>query len=126
MKFVPQVMEIHIPVARGRIQPTPGAEGRAQPSCPSRARSCVQSAASALPTTQTRTERSLDPLRRQPAVLPKKLRPELTELFKLQKGTKVFPSLKRVHSLSDSEFYSDARERVHMLLRQGKGRKAEL
>jgi hypothetical protein len=64
-------------------------------------------------------EKSLDPFRRNPVKFPKKLRPELAELFRLKTGTKVFPSLKGITSLSDSEFYSDARERVHMLRRSG-------
>merc|ERR1712216_1059682 len=47
-------------------------------------------------------ERSLDYMRRSPAKFPpKKLRPELKALFSLDKGTKVFPSLKMVKSLSD-------------------------
>lgn len=67
-------------------------------------------------------EHSLDRLRRQPVVLPKRLRPELQDLFSLKKGTKVFRSLKGVNSFSDSEFYSEARDQVEQLLRQqGRG-----
>jgi len=65
-------------------------------------------------------EKSLDPMRRHPVKFPKKLRPELDELFRLKTGTKVFPSLKGITSLSDSEFYSDARERIQMLRRSGR------
>jgi hypothetical protein len=65
-------------------------------------------------------EKSLDPFRRNPVKFPMKLRPELKALFKLKPGTKVFPSLKGITSLSDSEFYSDARERIHHLSRSGK------
>jgi len=64
-------------------------------------------------------EKSLDHLRRNPVKFPKKLRPELA-LFRLKAGTKVFPSLKGITSLSDSEFYSEARERIEMLRRSGR------
>jgi len=68
-------------------------------------------------------ERSLDNLRRSPATLPKGLRPELQEIFSLGKGTRLFKSLKHVRSLSDSEFFSPAREIVEQLQHgQGGGR----
>jgi len=59
-------------------------------------------------------ERSLDHMRREPAQFPKKLRPELEDLFSLPKGTKIFSKkdMKRVVSFSDSEFFSEARELV--------------
>jgi len=57
-------------------------------------------------------ERSLDYLRREPIGLPKSVRPEMEEIFRLGKGTKILPSLKRVHSISDSEFWSTARDAV--------------
>merc|ERR1712046_370328 len=60
-------------------------------------------------------EKSLDFMRRQPMKLPKKLRPELQELFKLRKGTKLFPSLKGINSLSDTEFFSPMRFRMQEL-----------
>jgi len=63
-------------------------------------------------------ERSLDYMRREPVKLPKKLRPELKDLFSLKKGTKIFPSLKRINSFSDSEFYGEARDRVEDLRRK--------
>lgn len=71
-------------------------------------------------------ERSLDDLRRQPAKLPRKLRPELTDLFALPKGTRIFESIKRVKSFSDSEFFSEARERVERLQRGQRAPKREL
>jgi len=71
-------------------------------------------------------ERSLDFMRRDPIVLPIKLRPELAQLFALKKGTKVLKSLKGVNSLSDSEFFSDARERVHRLLKKQRSGSKEL
>jgi len=72
-------------------------------------------------------EKSLDYMRREPAEFPQRLRPELEELFSLPKGTKVFPSLKQVRSFSDSEFFSEARERVQRLLRSGgRGDRREL
>mmetsp|Transcript_168173 Transcript_168173/g.540256 ORF Transcript_168173/g.540256 Transcript_168173/m.540256 type:complete len:547 (+) Transcript_168173:45-1685(+) len=67
-------------------------------------------------------ETSLDFMRRAPIALPKKLRPELTDLFSLPKGTKVFPSLKGVSSFSDTEFFSRARDRVEQLKQRGRGR----
>lgn len=60
-------------------------------------------------------ERSLDYLRRQPITLPTNLRPELNDIFELKPGTKILPSLKDVHSFSDTEFFSNAREAVHDL-----------
>jgi hypothetical protein len=65
-------------------------------------------------------EKSLDAFRRNPVKFPKKLRSELKALFKLKSGTQVFPSLKGITSLSDSEWYSNARERIEMLRRSGK------
>mmetsp|Transcript_38129 Transcript_38129/g.109045 ORF Transcript_38129/g.109045 Transcript_38129/m.109045 type:complete len:548 (+) Transcript_38129:65-1708(+) len=73
-------------------------------------------------------EKSLDYMRREPATFPKKLRPELERLFSLKEGTKVFESLKGVSSFSDSEFFSEANDRVQRLLqkqkKQGRRRKA--
>jgi len=66
-------------------------------------------------------EQSLDRFRRAPVKLPSRLRPELQELFSLKKGTKVFRSLKGVNSFSDSEFYSEARDRVSELLERQSG-----
>merc|ERR1712146_212974 len=66
-------------------------------------------------------EKSLDFMRRKPAVLPKQLRPELKEIFKLPKGTTIFPSLRGVQSLSDQEFFSPLQERLEEL-RSGGGR----
>eukprot|EP00927_Polykrikos_kofoidii_P029339 TRINITY_DN25385_c0_g1_i1.p1 TRINITY_DN25385_c0_g1~~TRINITY_DN25385_c0_g1_i1.p1 ORF type:complete len:539 (+),score=99.87 TRINITY_DN25385_c0_g1_i1:131-1747(+) len=60
-------------------------------------------------------EKSLDRFRRKPMVLPKKLRPELQEIFQLPKATKIFPSMKSVKSLSDSEFFSPLRDRLDEL-----------
>jgi len=67
-------------------------------------------------------ERSLDPLRRNPVQLPKRLRPELEQLFSLPKGTKLFKNLKQegVQSFSDSEFFSPARDAMERLPR-GRG-----
>merc|ERR1712008_600893 len=70
-------------------------------------------------------ERSLDNFRRAPATLPKRLRPELKEIFSLGKGTRLFsPSqMKYVRSFSDSEFFSPARDAVDQLRdRRGGGR----
>jgi len=58
-------------------------------------------------------EQSLDPLRRAPAKFDGKLRPELEELFSLPVGTKIFP--KAPKSFSDSEFFSEARDRISQL-----------
>jgi len=44
----------------------------------------------------------------------------------LPKGTKVLPSLKGVTSLSDSEFFSEARDRVEALQRKLGLRREEL
>lgn len=63
-------------------------------------------------------EKSLDFMRRSPVTFPKRLRPELEELFSLPKGTKIFPKL-GIRSFSDSEFFSDARDRVDQLRRRG-------
>jgi len=63
-------------------------------------------------------EKSLDHMRREPLQIPTKLRPELEALFRIKKGTKIFPSLKNVNSFSDSEFFSEVRERVDELLGQ--------
>jgi len=60
-------------------------------------------------------ERSLDYLRRQPIQFPKQLRPELENLFALPEGTKIFKSLKGVNSFSDTEFFSEARDRIDRL-----------
>jgi len=69
-------------------------------------------------------ERSMDHFRREPATFPKKLRPELQQLFSLEPGTKVMKSLKGVNSFSDSEFFSEAREDIRRLYKQQK-RKAK-
>merc|ERR1712014_421498 len=63
-------------------------------------------------------ERSLDYMRRNPAKIPKRLRPEREELFSLRKGTQIFPSLKHVNSFSDSEFFSPMRDRLEDLQRR--------
>merc|ERR1712151_540245 len=68
-------------------------------------------------------EKSLDYLRRKPVEFPKKLRPELQSLFSLPKGTKILKSLKGISSLSDTEFYSRARDRIDGLVRQMGGKK---
>merc|ERR1712039_541981 len=68
-------------------------------------------------------ERSLDYMRRSPVEFPKKLRPELEQLFSLPKGTKVFKSMKGVNSLSDQEFFSEARDRIEALVRKMGGKK---
>jgi len=70
-------------------------------------------------------EKSLDFMRRSPVKLPKTLRPELQQLFSLPKGTKIFPKIGQVKSFSDSEFFSDARDRVQELM-QGQGGSGEL
>jgi len=67
-------------------------------------------------------EKSLDYLRRSPVELPQKLRPELEELFSLPKGTKIFDRIG--NSFSDSEFFSEVRDRVHQLRRMLGGRGA--
>lgn len=61
-------------------------------------------------------ERSLDYLRREPMDLPKDVRPEMQEIFDLGKGTKILSSLKGVHSISDSEFWSPVRDAVQELM----------
>jgi len=61
-------------------------------------------------------ERSLDAMRRKPAQIPTKLRPELEMAFKYAaRAGKIFPQLEAygVNSLSDMEFYSGMMERVH-------------
>lgn len=63
-------------------------------------------------------EKSLDYLRRKPASFPKKLRPELYQLFSLRNGTKILPTLKGVNSFSDQEFFSQARDRIEELYRE--------
>mmetsp|Transcript_76498 Transcript_76498/g.167126 ORF Transcript_76498/g.167126 Transcript_76498/m.167126 type:complete len:446 (+) Transcript_76498:725-2062(+) len=68
-------------------------------------------------------ERSLDYMRRNPVTFPNKLRPELRDIFSLPTGTKLLKSLKGVHSLSDSEFFSRVREKAAKLA--SKQRKAE-
>jgi len=64
-------------------------------------------------------ERSLDRLRRRPIELPEKLRPELEDIFSLPKGSRIFKSLKGVHSFSDSEFFSRAMDRIDELRNRG-------
>merc|ERR1711972_243157 len=68
-------------------------------------------------------EKSLDYMRRKPTEFPKKLRPELEQLFSLPKGTKIFKSMRGVNSLSDSEFFSEARDRIEALQRKVGGKK---
>eukprot|EP00929_Paragymnodinium_shiwhaense_P106316 TRINITY_DN71603_c0_g1_i1.p1 TRINITY_DN71603_c0_g1~~TRINITY_DN71603_c0_g1_i1.p1 ORF type:complete len:543 (+),score=121.32 TRINITY_DN71603_c0_g1_i1:66-1694(+) len=63
-------------------------------------------------------EKSLDHMRRQPVQLPKKLRPELAQLFRLPKGTKIFKNLKGINSFSDQEFFSRVHERLETLSRK--------
>jgi len=64
-------------------------------------------------------ETSLDYMRRQPVTFPKKMRPELKQLFSLKKGTKIFPDLRGVNSFSDSEFFSPLQDRLHELGARG-------
>jgi hypothetical protein len=63
-------------------------------------------------------ERSLDHMRREPVEIPKKLRPELENLFKLPKGTKIFKSTKNINSFSDPDFFSSINQRLEPLLRK--------
>jgi hypothetical protein len=58
-------------------------------------------------------ERSLDYMRRTPAVFPKKMRPELDGIFSLKKGTKLYPKTPR--SYSDSDFFSELHGRLQQL-----------
>mmetsp|Transcript_50668 Transcript_50668/g.133840 ORF Transcript_50668/g.133840 Transcript_50668/m.133840 type:complete len:348 (+) Transcript_50668:2-1045(+) len=69
-------------------------------------------------------EKSLDFLRRGPVAPPPRLRPELRRLFALPKGTRIFKSLKGISSFSDSEFFSEANDRVQTLLKKHGTRKA--
>lgn len=63
-------------------------------------------------------ERSFDYMRRQPATIATKLRPELEALFSLPKGTKILNSMRGVNSLSDTEWFSRTRDRVFGLAQQ--------
>ncbi|CAJ1444586.1 unnamed protein product [Effrenium voratum] len=63
-------------------------------------------------------ERSLDYLRREPLKLPKKVRPEMQDIFQHAKGSKLFRSLNGITSISDSEFWSPARDALEDLRRR--------
>eukprot|EP00928_Gymnodinium_smaydae_P047177 TRINITY_DN3146_c3_g1_i1.p1 TRINITY_DN3146_c3_g1~~TRINITY_DN3146_c3_g1_i1.p1 ORF type:complete len:588 (+),score=150.49 TRINITY_DN3146_c3_g1_i1:74-1765(+) len=74
-------------------------------------------------------ETSLDYMRRKPAEFPKKLRPELEQLFSLPKGTKVFKTTKHINSFSDPEFFSQLHEQLDRLQDQhggGRGGREEM
>lgn len=64
-------------------------------------------------------ERSLDYMRRSPVSFPKKLRPELEQLFSMPKGSKLFPSMRGVNSFSDQEFFSPMRDRMEQMEPRG-------